>query len=240
MTQELSVEDKLHKAELMNSFWTMVVHDMKGPIQAELSALNFLIASGDNFTDEQKEILNDILSSSKYLKNLVFNVLQKYKDDNGNVIIKKENHSFKNLIKECCDEVKYISHERNLSIKMNYNTNFENLFFDVDEIKRVIHNVLTNALKYSYKDTEVIIDVIDDGNFVNFSITNFGVGIKLEHHDNIFDKFISYSEQHKSINTGLGLYISKNIIDAHHGKIHFDSVFGEKTTVTFTLPINPC
>ena len=94
-------------------YWAMVTHDMKGPVYAEVSALEFVLNQyGKSLDDVQKEIMQDILSSTKYLKNLVNNVLMKYKDDNGNLVIKKELHSFKKLIKECQNEVKYIAAEK--------------------------------------------------------------------------------------------------------------------------------
>ena len=223
--------------EVQNSFWNLVVHDLKGPIQAEIAAMKMLLSDTKNFSVEQLEIMNDILSSMKYTQTLVFNVLQKYKEENGSVVIKKELHSFRALLEECCHEVKYIAKERNLEIKTFYKSNFDESIFDLDEIKRVIHNLLTNTLKYSYKNTEIIINVENDDNNLLFSITNCGNGVALENQDDIFEKFVSYSEKHKSINTGLGLYISKQIIVAHGGEIHFHSIPEKTTTLTFRLPI---
>lgn len=223
--------------EVQNSFWNMVVHDLKGPIQAEIAAMRMLLADTKNFSAEQLEIINDVLSSMKYTQTLVFNVLQKYKEENGNLVIKKELHSFKTLLEECCHEVKYIAKERNLEVKFFYNSSFDEVMFDLDEIKRVINNLLTNTLKYSYKNTEIVINVENDDNNLLFSIVNCGNGVALENQDDIFEKFVSYSEKHKSINTGLGLYISKQIIVAHGGEIHFHSIPEKTTTITFRLPI---
>lgn len=71
------------------------------------------------------------------------------------------------------------------------------------------------------------------------SIENYGIGIKLENPDDVFEQFISYCEDSKTVSSGLGLYISKQIILAHKGNIHFKSTSCDKTIVTFTLPVKP-
>lgn len=229
-------KEKERLTQLQDSFFAMVTHDMKGPVQAEISALNLLL-NKDNFDEEQREILHDMLSSSKYLQNLISNLLQKYKTENGILDIKKQNYSMKNLLTECCDEVKYFAFEKNLQIKVFYKTDIDYFKFDFNEIKRVIHNLLTNALKYSYKNTEIIIEVHDFLEEIVISITNSGGGVSVENQKNIFDQFISYCEKQKSVNTGLGLYICKQIITAHGGTIKFESLPEKYTKLTFTLPL---
>lgn len=218
-------------------YWAMVTHDMKGPVYAEVSALEFVLNQyGKSLDDVQKEILQDILSSTKYLKNLVNNVLMKYKDDNGNLVIQKDYHSLKSLIKECQNEVRYIAAEKNQIITVDFNAQTDECLFDLAEIKRVINNLLTNSLKYGTKDSEINIVINENDEFIIFSITNNGIGIKLKDPNEVFEKFTSYSEEHRSINTGLGLYIAKQIIVAHGGDITVNSVPNEYTTLTFTLP----
>ena len=166
------------------------------------------------------------------------NILEKYKGDNGKIIITKELNSFKKLVSECCDEVKYIATEKNLHINVSYQSKVDELYFDYDEIKRVINNILTNGIKYSFKNQDIKVKVVNDKDNIIFSVANKGLGLDMKKVGNVFDKFTSYCEEQKSINAGLGLYISKHIIDAHNGIIKFDSIPNEYTTVTFTLPIN--
>ena len=143
------------------------------------------------------------------------------------------------MITECCDEVQYIASDRDILVKAFYNSKFDNIIFDYDEMKRVIHNLLANALKFSYKHKEILVKVKDYENNIMVSIENYGVGIKLENPDDVFEQFISYCEDSKTVSSGLGLYISKQIILAHKGNIHFKSTPCDKTIVTFTLPVKP-
>ena len=229
--------EKLSRSK--DSYLAMVIHDMKGPVQAELGALKLMTSLyGDNMNDDQKEILTDVINSTKYLQNLVANILEKYKGDNGKVVITKSLNSFKKLVCDCCDEVKYIAFEKNLLINVSYKTHIDNIYFDYDEIKRVVHNILTNGIKYSFKNEKIKVVVTNASDNLIFSVTNRGVGLDINKVGNVFDKFTTYCEEQKSVNAGLGLYISKQIIDAHGGTINFESIQNETTTVTFTLPVN--
>jgi len=162
--------------------------------------------------------------------------MQKSKCDNGNILIKKDLNSFKKLLNECCDEVKYTALEKNIVLNISYITNIENFMFDYNEIKRVMHNLLTNAIKYSYKNSRIYITVRYYRKNITVSVKNSGTGIDIKNPDDVFKKFTSYCEKYKSINSGLGLYISKQIIKAHDGTINFNCVPNKHTTVIFTLP----
>lgn len=228
--------EKEKRKKLQESYIAMLTHDMKGPVQAEISALNLLL-NKEGFEKEDREILDDMLSSSKYLQNLVSNVIQKYKTDNGSLVITKQINSMKKLITECCDEIKYIASERNLQLDVSYKSEYENFMFDYEEMKRVVHNLLTNALKYSYKNTKVYITTENDEKNIIVSVKNSGDGISKELQENIFDKFISFCETQKSVSCGLGLHIAKQIVTVHGGTIKFESVPKEYTKLTFTLPL---
>lgn len=234
-----SHNDSENRNKSKDSYLAMVIHDMKGPVQAELSALKLMTGMyGENLNDDQKEILGDVINSTKYLQNLVGNILEKYKGDNGKVVITKSLNSFKKLVSECCDEVKYIAPEKNLRINVSYKSKIDNIYFDYDEIKRVMHNLLTNGIKYSFKNEEIKVNVVNDSQNLIFSVSNIGISLDMNKIGNVFEKFTSYCEEQKSVNAGLGLYISKQIIDAHGGEISFESTPDGKTTVTFTLPAN--
>ena len=232
--------DREREARQQDSYLAMVTHDMKGPVQAELSAIQLLLDMyGNDLEDDKKEVLVNLLHSTKYLQNLVVNVLQKYICNSGNgVIINKKLNSFKKLVSECCDETKYMASDRNLKIKVSYKTCIENIYFDYDELKRVINNILTNAVKYSSRDNDIIVNIMSDSENIIFSVKNFGIGINLPNPNDVFEKFTTFCESQKSVNSGLGLYISKQIIDAHGGTINFHSIPDKETTVTFTIPIN--
>ena len=219
-------------------YWTMLVHDMKGPVQAGLSAINVLLTENkDNLRSDQIVVLEDLLSSTKYLKSLVLNVLEKFKCDHGKVVLDKKLYSFKRFIIECCDEIRYMALEKNILIKIFYKAKTEKINFDYYEMKRVVLNLLTNAIKYSYKNTEICVCIEEGDNEIRIIMSNTGIGIDENNRRIIFDKFTSFCKSHKSVNIGLGLYVAKQIINAHGGNIKIESVTEKYTKVTFNLPM---
>ncbi len=221
-----------------DTYLAMITHDMKGPVQAEKSALKMLLNNSfGDINENQKEILQNVLNSTEYLEDLVVNILNKYKYENGKIKINKQFNSFKKLVTGCCEQVKYSASERNIVIKISYETKIDTIYFDYNEIKRVIHNLLTNAIKYSFKNSEIVVNISGNKKNLIFSIKNFGFGVKTQNSEDIFEKFVSYAKETKSINIGLGLYISKQIISAHNGTIKFESIPDKFTKVIFTLPL---
>lgn len=231
--------ENANRSKETDTYLAMITHDMKGPVYAEQSALKLLLKNqSKNMTEDQLEILQNMLDSNEYLGDLVVNILNKYKYENGRIKLNKKINSIKKLVTECCEQIKYSAGERNICIKISYKTKIDNILCDYNEIKRVMHNLLANAVKYSFKNTNIFVSVQNSKKNLIITVKNSGIGLKLQNPDDVFDKFISFAEQNKSVNIGLGLYISKQIISAHGGTIKFGSLPNKYTTVTFTLPVN--
>lgn len=219
------------------TFLAMVTHDLKSPVNAEICALELLLNNQKSSLDDfQNEIIGDILGAAKYMKNLVENILQKYRSDNGKQVLHKTLFSLEMLTIQCVEEVKYLLQDKNLDIEIKSSLKNIETYIDCLEIKRVINNLLINAIEYSNKNSKILVNLYEEDHNLCFSITNSGIGINLENPNLIFEKCESLAQKQKSIGTGLGLYISKKIIDAHGGKIFVKSLPDENTTFTFTLP----
>lgn len=212
------------------TFLAMAVHDLKTPVSAQIHALEFLLTNSVPDTVRQ-EILTDILGSAKYMKTLAGNILSKYKCENNRLTLYKTKASLEKLTAQCVEELKYLFCDKNIKVKINSSIKNIETEFDVTEIKRVIHNLLINAITYGAADTEILINLHVSNNTVVFSIVNQGLGINPEDFDKIFEEFESFGKS-----TGLGLYISKLITEAHGGKIFAESKNNEFTKITFTLP----
>ena len=218
------------------AFFAMVTHDLKSPVNAEITALQLLL---DNYSNElnsyQNEILNDILEATKYMKSLVDNILNKYKSDNNKLKINLQKCSLNKIISECIEETKYLYIDKNQIIKYSCPEQNTDIFVDYIEIKRVIHNILSNAYEYAPKNSQIEIDLTSKDEKLIFSVKNTGCSINLKNPNDIFDKFVSLAKQQKKIGTGLGLYVSKKIIEAHGGKIYADCKLNDFTKISFEL-----
>lgn len=219
------------------TFVAMVTHDLKTPVNAEIRALELLMQNklGD-LTPTQYEIINDILNSAKYMKNMTDNLLCKYKTESGTFELSKESLSLKSLALECIDETKYILKEKNQKVVFDCKVEDAQTSFDYLEIKRVIQNLIANASEYAPKNSDIIVEIFRSENSIGFSVQDFGAGIDLPEPNDVFKKYLSLAKKQKKTGTGLGLYISKMIIEAHNGNIFIESKSGFGTKIIFVLP----
>ena len=113
------------------------------------------------------------------------------------------------------------------------------VYFDKHKMKLVLDNLLSNAIKYSYPNTKIIIDISQKGSQIVTKIIDHGQGIPAEELSNLFNPFQTSSVKPTGNEkaTGLGLAIVKKIIEAHKGTVKVDSVVGEGSTFSFTLPL---
>ena len=220
-----------------DTFIAMFTHDLKTPINSGIFALEMLLKDkSNNLNDFQKELLNDLLNSSKYMKRLTENALCKFKADSGNLILNKEVCSLKTIIKNCIEETKYILKDKNQKINFHCSQKEITANVDVVEFTRIVNNLISNASKYSAKNTEINIKLKKINHKIYFSIQDFGCGIKMQELDKAFDKYVRFANNQKPAGTGLGLYITKLIVDAHGGNIKINSELQKGTTISFSIP----
>jgi two-component system sensor histidine kinase VanS len=208
-------------------FLAMVAHDLKSPINAEILALKQLLHTDD--PSARTALIHDILGAANYMKHLVDNILGKYKLETGIMTMHKGDFCLKNLVSECIEETKYLFDFKTAAFHCK--TKNTQINADYFEIKRVIHNLVLNALEHSARDTKIEIELRKKRNEIILSIKNYGFGIA--------DTKAIFSQNFtsgKRAGTGLGLYISKQIIEAHNGTISAQSR-GKWVKITFALPV---
>jgi signal transduction histidine kinase len=112
-------------------------------------------------------------------------------------------------------------------------------FLDRDRVGQVFINLLTNAIKYSPKANKVLIQVTNEGNNAVVHVQDFGIGIAADYQEQIFERFYQINEPDVKTYPGLGigLYISKDIVERHHGQIKVSSQKGVGTTFSVFLPL---
>lgn len=219
------------------TFITMVTHDLKSPVNSEIAALELLMKNYEHSTDGfKKEIVCDILGATKYMKNLIDNILNKHKFENNEVVLSKEMHSLNILIIESIEETKYLMKDKNQNVNFINKTRKNNVMIDYLEIKRVFHNLLMNAIENAPRNTAIELELSENKKYFVFSIKNENNGYTTIKSDEIFNKFVTYASEHKRLGSGLGLYISKKIVDAHKGSINVDTRNPKYVRFVFTLP----
>lgn len=231
--EELAENTNITIEQQKELFVATIVHDLKNPLNSQIIALEQLYKEKfGKITPLQKDILNSIISSSKFMREMLSSLLGIYKFENGAVKLNKKFVQIDNLIKTCVKDVMPLAEEYNILIEFLNNANENILYCDENYIRRVISNMLNNVVIYSYKNTKSFVFLKEDDLYliISFRSTGFPISENLKPH--IFDKYASGCN--KKSGTGLGLYFCKKVIEAHGGLINLTS---EKSDIEFSIKL---
>ena len=222
---------------LREDFIATLTHDLRTPSVAAIQTLEyFLNGKLGELTDKQKMLLETMKKSNEDMLGLVNTLLEVYKYEAGRLKLVKTSFFFDDLINECINQVMPIVNSKNQTLVKNL-SNLENIniYADRNEIRRVIINLLGNAIKYTQNNGNIEVNVYVEDNDLHFSVKDNGEGIYKQDIPKLFKRFSQGTQEKRSISTGLGLYLSKQIIDAHGGKIWLESDKGKGSEFFFLL-----
>jgi signal transduction histidine kinase len=233
--------EKVKESEKMQKeFINIAAHELRNPIQPILGLTEAIYS--DVKDEKQLVILEVIIRNAKRLKRLTDNLLDITKIESQSLLLKKEKLNLNILIAEVLKD--YVTKQKNQQkIEIVYDFKHKediNIEADRDRLVQVIHNLLDNALKFTTQTQQMIFVMIDKKNEgkekeVIVSVKDTGEGISEKILSKLFTKFATSDS---TTGTGLGLYICKNIIEAHGGRIWAENNSGEKGAIfSFTLPI---
>ena len=222
---------------LRDDFIATLTHDLRTPLLAAIQTLKFFLdGSLGPVEEKQAVLLSTMLQSNEDLLGLVNALLEVYRFESGKLTLCKTVFPIKDLVTQCYDELKPLADKKNITFKLNCNIDDKlEITADKAELKRVIINLCGNAVNYTNKNGEIeIIAKAQSGDFI-FSVTDNGNGIPPEDIPNLFNRFSQGTSRKRSTGTGLGLYLSRQIIEAHGGKIWLDSKINKGSEFTFLL-----
>lgn len=216
-----------------------MTHDLKTPTIAQIKALDLLL--NDNFGElsyEQKDIINEIKNSCNYMYNLIFTILDSYLFDDGRVNIDKTEFDVKELINSTINEISKLLEDKQQKIAISLDLSSYKIFGDNLQLKRVITNLISNAINYSYPQSTINISVTENDTEFIIDVKNKAKKIPDELLKHIYDKYkpTVLQKAKAGAGSGLGLYLSKQIIDAHNGSLYAMSVEDGNCTFGFTIP----
>jgi signal transduction histidine kinase len=228
---------------MKDEFINIAAHELRTPIQPILGLSDIIYTKVKD--EELHELLDIIMRNAKRLKRLTDNLLDVTKIESHSLMLNKEKFNMNILISEVLKD--YVNKQKNqLIVKIVYDfKRKEDIIVeaDRDRISQVIHNLLDNALKFTTSHNNqtifVIVDKKKEGKgekkLVIVSVKDTGEGIPEKTLPKLFSKF---SNSNSTTGTGLGLYICRNIIEAHQGRIWAENNADENgATFSFTLPI---
>lgn len=220
--------------ELRNQFLATLTHDLRSPILAEQKALEAILSKRlGTSLENYSEYLEDISGTNEDLLRTVNNILTIQHIDSGMFILNLEQVNLKSITGNAVKSINFLAKEKSSIINENIQDSLPAIKVDKDEISRVIVNLISNAIKHNPKGTEINIFAEIINKDIKISVSDNGEGIPEEERSKIFQR---YPTEKRKIGTGLGLYLSKQIIEAHKGRIWFETEEGKGTTFYFTLP----
>ncbi|MGQ9626276.1 MAG: HAMP domain-containing sensor histidine kinase [Anaerolineae bacterium] len=228
--------DNLRKAQQMREDLTrMIVHDLRNPLITIRTSLNAL-QEEDSLTKEQKDFLTIAWESSQNLLDMVNTLLDVSRLETKEMGLELEEVSLPEVLEKAIGQLVLLAQDRRIEIEKGWPEDVPKVLADRDKLRRVLVNLLDNAIKFSPVGEKVTLRVEDnmDGK-VRISIADKGEGILPEHHKKIFEKF--YQVQRTAEGSGLGLAFCKLVVEAHGGQIWVESAPGEGSTFYLTIPV---
>ncbi len=229
--------------DLKTHFLGLAAHDLRNPLAVILSYTEFLQEDlGESISQDQNEFLKIIESSSSYMLALVEDLLDVSTISQGRMVLDRSLVPVIPLLREVCKVNKLLARNKGIDLELS-STLPEGLSYDLDRTKftQVMHNLISNALKYSPSRTRVAVRGFLENGSLCVEVGDQGPGIPAPELEKIFDLYqkTSVVSPAGDKSTGLGLAIAKNIITAHGGELAVESQVGEGTTFTVSLPLNP-
>lgn len=220
-------------------FMAAISHDLKSPLMATVNTLTML-ANGSlgDLNAEQIELLRLIISSSETMTSLAQNLLDVFRYEREIPCLHLEDVDLNQLIQEKIAQVDHAARSKNISIVQALPEDRTQVIADRTSMDRVLHNLLDNAVKFTPPGGEVALVLSESANKAIVSVSDNGPGIPPDELPLLFQPFSrGNSGRHFTAGSGLGLYICRQIMQAHNGEIWCASEPGNETTFHISMPL---
>lgn len=217
-----------------------VAHDVMSPIAAIVSLADIMLTDPNASHEEQMEIANMIKEASINSLTLSKDILAASRDLENHTLQRQE-INVNQLVKKAAELMGIKAHDKGQTIELQLPNSPILAVVDEGKIRRVIVNVLSNAVKFSHPNSAIYVSLTSDGGKVHITVKDSGIGISEKYKAHIFDMFTDARMPGTAgePSNGLGLSISQQVLRAHGGEIWFDSEEGKGTTFHITFPENP-
>jgi two-component system, NtrC family, sensor histidine kinase KinB len=222
--------------EVKNGLISTVSHELKTPLTSIRLAIHVLLGEKlGPLSSQQMEILATARQDSDRLHRVIEDLLDISRIESGRAEIKLQPVNVEELVLQATDKVRSAFLDRKITLNINVAADVPRVLIDPVRFQLVFDNLLSNALKYTPSGGQVRITAQAEDGTVRFAVADTGVGIAPEHLPRVFEKFFRVPGQ-EHIDSGLGLTIAKEIVEAHGGAIEVASQPGQGTKFSFTAP----
>lgn len=226
--------------DMKSEFISIVSHELRTPLTSMKEAANLLIEGvGGTLDDKQKRLVTIMEQGIDRLLLTISELMEMSKLESGLVQLQLEMYEINDILSLFISEIKPYADTRGININASYLSKGCPIMVDKNKILQVLTNLTHNAIKYSHEGSQVDVRIKDPNGEIIVEIEDYGKGIPQEDIPLIFEKFYQSKTTRGHSGIGLGLAISKSIVDAHGGKIYAKSSLGKGSIFSFSLPVLP-
>lgn len=233
-------EKILESEKIKMEFLANVSHELRTPLNAILGFSEILSTEAiGKLNEKQQEYVSDIRVSGLHLLGMVNEILDMSKIESNAVKLVCTEFFITKSLSEVVNILKPLAKQKNIKLIIDYAEDFE-VYADYQKLQQILYNLISNAIKFSPKDDEVVISAEKDSRKFILKVHDNGIGIDKKYHGKIFAKFVQLDSAYtkKESSTGLGLTITKELTELHGGKISVISEVNNGSTFVVELPIN--
>jgi diguanylate cyclase (GGDEF)-like protein len=227
--------------KLKSEFLANMSHELRTPMN---SIIGFAEVLNDkifgDLNEKQLKYINNIHSSGKHLLNLINDILDLSKVEAGKMDLSLEKFSVARALTDIETIIWPLAGKKNLNLSVQKGESLPEITADLGKFKQIMYNLLSNAVKFTPESGSVSVTSDIREGFLEINVTDSGIGIKPEYAELIFEEFkqIDDSLSREYEGTGLGLALTKKLVELHGGRIWVNSELGEGSTFTFIIPID--
>jgi len=223
--------------EVKTQFFANISHELRTPLTLILAPLESILHR-ENLSGDRREDLNSMYQNGLRLLKLINNLLDLAKIDAGKMQLSHAKTDFTKFTKGIIASVAPLAEKKGISLSFTSSDQIREFFFDREKIEKVLLNLIFNAIKFTHPGGRVDVSCKQKEDEILVRISDTGIGIAQENIHKLFNRFsqVDASSNRRFEGTGIGLALSKELIELHKGEIWAESELGKGTTMSFTLP----
>lgn len=225
--------------EAKSTFLAHMSHELRTPLNAVIGFSDLLLEGGvGEVNEDQRQCLTDILNSGHHLLNLINDVLDLSKVEAGKLELRPEDLNLNDVVSDVVGTLKPLLDERKHILTVNLAADLPLVRADRGRLRQILLNLLGNAIKFTYPGGKLYLEAIRSGERCHISVIDNGIGIRREDQERIFEPFTQLDtlSDGKREGTGLGLALTKQLVELGEGRMWVESEPGRGSKFTFTIP----
>jgi signal transduction histidine kinase len=222
--------------ELQDAFVSAVSHELRTPLTCIKTSVDLLHATSGCLADEQGELVRTMEHHVARLEGLVADLLDVTRLEAGQVTLSTQPTDVTEIVRRVVNALHPLTARKDQTIELELPTSLVLVEADRRRIEQVLTNILSNAIKFTPKGGRIAISLLDRPDAVEVQVTDDGPGISESDAEHLFERFYTGAERRGLAGVGLGLYIARQMVELHGGRIWVESKPGQGSRFLFTLP----